>query len=251
MHDKRSPEHILRVEDLGVRFDDTVILENISFTVDRGQTMALVGPNGSGKSILFRALLELIPHSGSVRWQKPAKIAYVPQTFTVERSLPFSVSEFFGLKHIPRERMIELLELVGIGSGHRDSAQGRRHIESHILPQSLGTLSGGQLQRIMIAWSLADDPDVLLFDEPTSGIDIGGQDSIYAHLKSIQQERGLTILLISHDLDVVYGYADHVLCVSRHLVCHGPPRQALDQPTLEKLYGGSIGFTGHEHVHEH
>lgn len=251
MQEQYTSDEILRVSDLGVRFDDVVILENISFTVGRGQTLALVGPNGSGKSVLFRALLGLIPHDGTVHWHASAKIAYVPQTFSVERSLPFSVSEFFGLKRITHERVVELLELVGMGGDHQDPAHGRRHIKQHILPQSLGTLSGGQLQRLMIAWSLADEPDVLLFDEPTSGIDIGGQGSIYSLLKNIQQERALTILLISHDLDVVYGYADHVLCVSRHLVCHGPPKQALDQATLEKIYGGEVGFTGHEHVHEH
>ena len=135
------------------------------------------------------------------------------------------------------------LESVGLKTGHDD----RHHIERHLLNQRMGWLSGGQLQRVLIAWALLDNPDVLLFDEPTAGIDVGGEETIYNLLKKLNDERNLTILLISHDLNIVYKYADSVLCLNKEKICFGPPREVLDPQALIKLYGGEARFYKHEH----
>jgi len=242
---------ILDVRGLSVSFGTSRILSDLSFTVRRGQSVALVGPNGSGKTVLLRTLLGLVPHDGTVAWAAGVRIGYVPQTLTVDRDLPFTVAEFFACKGISRARTLDLLDRLGLGGDHSDPGHARGHITSHVLPQRLGTLSGGQLQRILIAWALAGDPTVLLFDEPTSGIDVGGQQSVYAMLAALQKERDLTILMISHDLDVVYSSADHVLCINRQLVCHGPPKIALDTETVRKLYGTDVGIASHATRHDH
>jgi zinc transport system ATP-binding protein len=242
---------VVQVQDLGVSFHDHKVIKDMSFRVDRGETLALIGPNGCGKSVLLRAMLGLIEHTGTVSWSPGVSIGYVPQSLSVERDMPLTVGEFFGCRDVDRSRTLDLLEHVGMGGDHETSEHARQHITDHVIGQRLGTLSGGQLQRVLVAWSLATDPDVLLFDEPTSGIDIGGQETIYTLLAQIRKKRELTVVLISHDLDVVYEYADHVLCVSERMMCHGPPQQTLNAETLKKLYGSSVAFPEHISTHEH
>lgn len=242
---------VLTVQRLGVTLGDHAVLKDISFTVERGKTFAFIGPNGSGKTVLFRAILDLLPHRGSVSWSGNARVGYVPQALAVDTSFPLTVGELFGCKGVSEDAASALLESVGVGSEHAEAEHRRAHIRDHVMSQRIGTLSSGQFQRMMIAWALADDPDVLLFDEPTSGIDIGGQESVYALLEQVKRERSLTLLLISHDLDVVTQYADAVLCVNVHLVCHGAPKQTLNPATLRKLYGESVAFPEHTNIHEH
>ncbi|MEK7582314.1 MAG: metal ABC transporter ATP-binding protein [Patescibacteria group bacterium] len=232
-------EKVLSVDNLAVSFDNQNVLKGISFSVEKGEVLAIVGPNGSGKSVLFRALLGLIPYSGTIAWNKNLKTSYVPQKLSIERDLPLNVEEFLALKESNREKIIQALQTVGLEDEH--------HIEKHLLRQRLGWLSGGQLQRIMIAWSLLDDPDVLLFDEPTSGIDLGGEGTIYNLLKKLGDQRNLTILLISHDLNIVYKYANNVMCINKEMVCHGIPSEVLDPKALARLYGGETSFYKHEH----
>ena len=236
---------ILTVESLGVKFDKSEVLKEISFFVQKEDVLAIVGPNGSGKSVLFRALLGLIPYSGKIEWAKNIKISYVPQKFHIDKELPLSVGEFLRFKKASKTEIKKALGSVGIYK----EKDGNHHLEHHILKQRLGWLSGGQLQRILIAWAILNNPNVLLFDEPTSGIDVGGEETIYNLLKKLKKELGLTIILISHDLNIVYKYANNVLCINKEMVCHGEPNEVLDPSSLAKLYGGEAGFYKHEHNH--
>jgi len=233
-------EPILRVEKLGVKFDQNEVLRNVSFDVGKSEVLAIVGPNGSGKSVLFRALLGLIPHTGNIQWSTGISIGYIPQKLAIERDLPLNVEEFMRCKSKNREKMLQLLKAVGFQDEH--------HIEQHVLRQRLGLLSGGQLQRVMIAWSLLDSPDVLLYDEPTSGVDLGGEETIYNLLKRLKDAHSLTVLLISHDLNIVYKYANNVLCIDGDMICHGIPSEVLDPKALAQLYGGDASFYKHEHA---
>lgn len=236
-------ESILEVENLGVKFDGQKILENIDFSLKRGEVLAVIGPNGSGKSVLFRAILGLIPHTGKVIWHHNPKISYVPQRLTIERTLPLTVKEFLMLKAQSKEKIMSVLASVGIDTG----PENEHHLEHHILNRRMGFLSGGEFQRVLVAWALINDPDVLFFDEPTTGIDIGGEETIYNLLHELQDKRKLTIVLISHDLNIVYKYADTVICVNKQRVCFGEPHMVLNPEELSSLYGGETKFYHHKH----
>lgn len=237
---------VLKVENLKIKFDENIILDGLDFSVNKGDVLAIVGPNGAGKSVLFKALLGLIPYSGNITWNNDVKIGYVPQKFPVDKELPLSVGEFLGFKKRTKTQVIDTLESLGVlntNSKHHSEF----HLQEHILKQRLGWLSGGQLQRVLIAWALLDNPDVLLFDEPTAGIDIGGEETIYNLLKKMHDEHNLTTLLISHDLNIVYKYANNVLCINKEMICFGTPSTVLDPSALVKLYGGEAGFYKHQH----
>ncbi|OGN01788.1 MAG: ABC transporter ATP-binding protein [Candidatus Yanofskybacteria bacterium RIFCSPLOWO2_02_FULL_43_10] len=236
-----NQQTILSVENLGVKFDNNEILRGLNFIVQKEDVLAIVGPNGAGKSVLFRALLGLIPYSGKIQWAPGLKISYVPQKFNIDKDLPLSVEEFLKFKEKNPKKIIGALKSVGITDEH--------HIEHHVLKERVGWLSGGQIQRVLIAWSILNNPDVLLFDEPTAGIDVGGEETIYNLLKKLKDERGFTVLLISHDLNIVYKYANNVICVNKEMVCHGEPNVVLDPASLAKLYGGETSFYKHEHFH--
>lgn len=231
-------EIILEVKNLSVTLDGEEILKNLSFSVDKGEILAIIGPNGAGKTVLFRALLGLIPYRGDIAWQKEARIGYVPQKFLVERSSPITVKEFFLLQHEhlwrPKKDFLDHLE-------HELSLVG---LSEEILLKPLGELSGGQLQRVLISWAMINHPEILLFDEPTAGIDVGAEETIYNIINKLRKERGTTVIMISHELNIVYKYADEVLCLNREMICHGIPGEVLTPSDLSRVYGEG-GFYKH------
>jgi len=231
---------ILDVSRLTVRFGTTTVLHDLSFSVSRGASLAILGPNAAGKTVLFRALVGAIPFEGAVRWAPGSRIGYVPQKLDLERDIPMSGLDFLRARAAlapglaDREAAVaDALTLVGVP---REAAA-----------QTVGTLSGGQFQRLLIAFALVGDPNVLLLDEPTSGIDAPGQERLNELLHRLQAERDLTALFISHELSVVYRYASEVLCLGRAVTCLGPPRSILTPDLLNDLYGAPIEY----HVHDH
>lgn len=236
-------QEILKIENLNVQFNNHKILNGLNFNVNKGDVLAIVGPNGAGKSILFRALLGLIPYSGKITWAPNTKVSYVPQKFNIETDIPLSVEEFLKFKTKNNETMLNVLKEVGLSDSQHDDF----HLKEHILKQRLGWLSGGQIQRVLIAWAMLDGPNVLLFDEPTTGIDIGGEETIYSLFKKLNAEHKMTILLISHELNIVYKYASSVICLNKEMVCYGAPDEVLDPISLAKLYGGETSFYKHQH----
>ena len=233
-------EKILTVEDLSVSFRDFAVFKDVSFQVKRGEALAIVGPNGSGKTVMFRALLGFLPYQGKVQWEPHIRKGYIPQKLQIDAHFPISVLDFFHFKTRSLKLITEALEAVGISGDEH-------HLKEHVLSKPLGTLSGGQFQRVMIAWAIVDRPDILLFDEPTSGIDVGGEETIYTLLHHLQTKNRLAIILISHDLNIVYKYANTVLCLNKKMICFGEPHDVLDPTSLSKLYGGEAKFYQHEH----
>jgi len=246
----------LVVENLCVKADNRHLLENITFSVEEGSTVAIIGPNGAGKTTLIRAVLGFIPYSpGSVLLfghpmkdaNSHAKVGYVPQKLEFDRTFPLTVSELLGFTVPPlfsfpfvqrkgeKKYIGELLETVGA---------------NELADRGIGSLSGGELQRVMIAKAIVNEPRILFLDEPASGVDIEGQERFYDLVKRLNKEKGLTVILISHDLNVVYRFADNVLCLNRRLVCTGRPAETLTDEVIKTVYGEMMGAYIHS-CHEH
>lgn len=224
---------ILVVSELSVRSQNKTILEDVSFNVKKGTSLAIVGPNGGGKSTLFRALLNLIPYSGTIKWKDKIRMGYVPQSL-VSTDLPISVEEFLRFKC--KTDFDTCIKSVGL--------------EKDILRQSLGSLSGGELQRVLIAWAIVDNPAVLLFDEPTSGVDIGAEEPIYDEVNNLKKEAGITVFLISHNMHVVMHYADYVLALNKRVLFFGDRKSLTHSQLLSIIYGNEFALSEEGHYKE-
>ena len=240
-------ENILEVKDLSVVRNGHTILEKVSFNVEVGDTLAIIGPNGAGKTTLFRAILNLIPYTGVVSWKEDIRIGYVPQKLYVGNDLPLTTLEFLRLKDSNFENIKSVLFSVGLN----DKGEYIDSFEKHILQSRLGDLSGGELQRVLIAYALLGKPNVLLFDEPTAGIDVTGEETIYDLIHKLQAEDDLTIIFISHELQVVNHYANNVLCLNKEKISFGPPMTVVSRETLAKLYGEDVHLHKHEELTPH
>ncbi|HZP92442.1 MAG TPA: metal ABC transporter ATP-binding protein [Burkholderiales bacterium] len=232
------------MKDVSVVLGGELIVRGVSFALHRGEITTIVGPNGSGKTTLFRALLGLVPFEGEIRWQAGISVGYVPQRFSIAPSTPITATEFFLLKSkrfwLPERAFLD----------HLDHELGLVGLRRDVLHRPLGRLSSGELQRLLVAWAMLNHPDVLLFDEPTAAVDIGFTETIYAIMRRLTEERGTAILLISHDLNVVFRYAENVLCVNRQLLCQGPPTEVLTPAELKRLFGEVALYRhGHDDAH--
>ncbi len=247
---------ILSVENLCVKANGHHLIENITFSVEKGSIVAIIGPNGAGKTTLVKTLLGLVPAAaGTVSFfggppnknSFHSRVGYVPQSLDFDRTIPLTVSELLGFnvppiytfhmvrKQSEKEHVEELLGRVG--------AQG-------LSQRKVGSLSGGELQRVMIAKAIVNDPEILILDEPASGVDIEGQERFYDLVQRLNKEKGLTVILISHDLNIVYRYADNVLCLNRKLICTGKPAEALTDDVIKSVYGEMMGGYIHS-CHDH
>jgi zinc transport system ATP-binding protein len=224
--DNNGDNFILQVSNLTVEISNQPIINNLNFKIKRGITLAIVGPNGAGKTTLFRALLNLVPYTGKIAWNGKVKIGYVPQILSV-RDIPISVKEFLAFKNESEEDMKAVLTSVGLDS-------------KAVLEKSLATLSGGQTRRVLIAWAIVDKPDVLLFDEPTSGVDLDSEEAIYGMLRSLTAKNEITLLLISHDLHIVREYSDYALALNKCLVFFGESQEVMNPETQKLIYGEPI-----------
>jgi zinc transport system ATP-binding protein len=216
-------------------------LDDISFSIDRDDTLAIIGPNGAGKTVLFKTLLGLVPFKGKVEWASDARIGYVPQKLAVGKDIPLTVREFLNLKGRGRNEVQEAIRSVGF----LEKAE-HLHNDERVLNTCLGELSGGEIQRVLIAYALLGDPNVLLFDEPTAGVDVSGEETIYDLIHKLQEKADLTIIFISHELQVVNHYANNVLCLNKEKISFGPPMKSVTKETLEKLYGEDVNL--HKHL---
>jgi len=215
---------VLKVSNLSVKFLNQTVLDNISFQLKRGATLAIVGPNGAGKTVLFRTLLNLVPFTGKIEWAGKAKIGYVPQKLSAS-DIPISVREFLSFKNL--YNIENSLKLVGLHN-------------KDVLNKSLGVLSGGQLQRVLIAWAIIDKPNVLLFDEPTTGVDLDSEEAIYKMLGELKTENEITILLISHDLHIVRDFSDYMLALNRCVTFFGESKSIMDENVQRIVYGEPV-----------
>jgi zinc transport system ATP-binding protein len=224
---------ILEVKNLCVSLGGEEILKNLSFSVYEDEVLAILGPNGGGKTTLLKALLNIIPYEGEITWKENIKIGYVPQRLNQIKDVPLNIKEFFELEDIEAEETLNILKILGLNKD--------------VLFKKINELSSGQLQRILIGWSIAKDPEVLLFDEPLTGIDIGGQETVYNLLAKLKKEKKFTIIFVTHELSIVNNLADNVLCLNKEMLCNSTPEKVLNPEILSKLYSEEVKFYHHTH----
>ncbi len=251
---QHAGEMAIETKEVRLDFSGTPVLRGVNLRVPHGQIVALIGPNGSGKTTLLRAILGLEKtSSGEIKLfgesnlkKSLPRIGYVPQRLTLERNFILNVREFLALRlqqtqnwfWQSRRRTDEMIRptLAEIG------------IEP-LLDRPIAQLSGGQLQRVLIAFSLLHKPDLLLLDEPTAGVDLPGEQTFYELISEIQKRHHLTVLLVSHDLSMVYKHASWVYALNGVICCEGPPEHVMNAESLKQAYGIHVSPYHHHHAH--
>lgn len=233
---------LIETRDLSLRYSSAPVLSHVDFAISKGEIVTVVGPNGSGKSTLIRALLgALKPTRGSV-WRRPGlRIGYVPQRLAIDASLPMTVSGFLSLPHRKgAEEVAAAMTRVGI---------------EELEWRQMTALSGGQFQRVLLARALLSEPEILILDEPTQGLDHPGIESFYRLIEEVRKDTGAAILLVSHDLHVVMRASDRVICLNGHICCEGSPAVVSEAPEYRALFGigsgGALALYRHDHDHDH
>ncbi len=232
------------IEATGLGFQDGArsVLHDISLSISTGEIVTIVGPNGSGKTTLLRLLIgALKPTVGHVRHAADLKIGYTPQRLAIDRTLPLTTDRFLALAgSTTPEQRAKVLKTVGMPA---------------LRAEQLICLSGGELQRVLLARALLRHPNLLILDEPTQGLDQPGGAAFYRLIESVRNHTNCAVLMVSHDLHVVMRASDRVICLNGHICCQGTPTLVLDHPEYRKMFGGeaesTLAFYRHDHDHRH
>ncbi|MGI0028462.1 MAG: metal ABC transporter ATP-binding protein [Nitrososphaera sp.] len=239
----------MEIDRLSYAYSGNLVLDSISFSISEGDILGMIGPNGAGKTTLFSCMLGLLGgYSGTIRiFDEDIKknsrvfrsIGYMPQRKSIEPNFPATAQEVvsFGITpgRISKERIASALEIVGM-------------LEQK--DRRVGELSGGQQQRVLIAKAIVNDPKLLILDEPAMGIDLETQNRFYSLLRKLNQEKKITIIWASHDLDAVNRLASSVACINRSVFFHGKTHEFFENPDLLKAYSES-SMQAHMHLHDH
>ncbi len=242
----------IEIKNMWVRYNGLVVLEDINLAVEEREIMSIVGPNGSGKSTLLRSIMgfkEYFRGTVEVFGKSPAQIqgtgvfGYLPQSTSYDPGFPVSVFDVVAMARFSRKPFLERLSredrsLIEESLSRVEMLDHRRH--------HFGSLSGGQKQRVLIARALALKPRILMLDEPATGLDAVAQDGFYDLLRELRDRRGLTILMVSHDIGTVSAVVDRLACVKRRLHFHGRPADCIDGEEMEKIFGRNIHFIKHD-----
>lgn len=233
---------LLEIQGLNVSFGTETVLSHVDLVVNPGEIVTIVGPNGSGKTTLLRAILGATrPSSGRVVKRKGLRIGYVPQKLAIDSTLPITARRFLDLPaRVSDEAAQNALEQTGA---------------AQLADRQLTDLSGGQLQRVLLARALIGSPELLLLDEATQGLDQPGSADFYRLIEEVRQDLGCAILMVSHELHVVMAASDRVICLNGHVCCHGTPEHVASAPEYRALFGsgtkGALALYRHEHDHAH
>lgn len=235
-------EILIEAADICVAYGSQTVLEHVGIEVRRGEIVTLIGLNGAGKTTLVKTLLGLLkPQSGSVTRRPGVRIGYVPQRIDRDPVLPLNVRRFLTLAGgITEDALAEALSQVGV---------------SDILDRPLADLSGGEMQRVLLARALLRRPDLLVLDEPLAGVDMAGQTELYRLIPQIRDRYHCGVLMVSHDLHVVMAATDQVVCLNHHVCCTGHPHSVARDPAFVELFGTSFAKVAavysHHHDHAH
>lgn len=233
-------EPLIELRNVGVRVGNQIILSNVNLDIHPREIVTLIGPNGAGKTTLVRVVLGLMEFTGIRKLQPRLRVGYMPQKLELNPQLPISVTRFLKISGVDDKNLFHRMEQTGI-----------RAIANH----PMQSVSGGELQRVLLARALMQNPDLLVLDEPAQGVDVIGQAEMYALIHKIKSEQGCGVLMVSHDLHLVMAQTDRVICLNHHICCHGHPDQVSHDPAFIELFGKTISenlapYT-HHHDHEH
>ena len=235
-----DPEALISARGLTAVRGGKPLLSSVDIDIRPREIVTLIGPNGAGKTTLVRLLLGLENASaGEVRPKSGLRIGYVPQRFDVDRTLPMTVARFLMLgTGVDRKQAEGALFEVGAG---------------RILDRQISDVSGGELQRAVLARALLRAPELLVLDEPLRGVDFTGEAELYALITALRERRGVGVLLVSHDLHVVMASSDRVICLNRHVCCSGIPETVAQHPEYMRLFGpeAARAFAIYQHHHDH
>lgn len=233
---------LVSVENVSVLNDAKYRLQNVTLDVNRGEIVTIVGPNGSGKTTLIQSIIgAIVPDKGKISYSSDCRIGYVPQKLQLNANLPMDVKRFLQLTS---------------GQKQRDTSAIIGEFEfQQIADTQLANLSGGQLQRVLLAQAILQDPTLLVLDEPTQGLDQPATARFYQDIVRIRDERRLGVIMVSHDLHVVMSATNRVICLNHHICCEGTPDRVSKAPEYRKLFGlgtgGALALYRHEHDHSH
>ena len=231
--------HCMKISDINVRFGKEVILENINIHIHCGSLTVLIGPNGAGKSTLLKSILGEVKHTGKIsfrnlKYNKEEKmtIGYVPQSLNIERDIPVTVYDLFAsyISNYPvwfkkskklYQKIREQLKIFSI---------------EDCIDKQVGKLSGGELQRVLLSIAIIPMPNLLILDEPVSGIDHNGVRDFYKIVNQLKHENDIAILLVSHDLNLVKKYADKVILLDHKVICEGTPETVYNNPRFHEIF---------------
>lgn len=230
---------LLTLDSIGFTTGEKKILDSISFHLKPHEIVTVIGPNGAGKSTLVKLVLGLLqPSSGNIHSSRKLNIGYVPQHLSLDATLPMKVSRFLSLADVTKAQRYNALDFLNI---------------RHLAGQQIHKLSGGEMQRVLLARAIAREPDLLVLDEPLQGVDITGQTELYRLIANTRDTMGCTILMVSHDLHLVMAQTDSVICLNQHICCHGQPENVSQHPEYLKLFGqrASEDIAVYQHHHDH
>ncbi|ENY73176.1 high-affinity zinc ABC transporter ATP-binding protein [Aeromonas diversa CDC 2478-85] len=214
---------LVELKDVSLAFEGRTVLDKVSFSLEKGKITTLVGPNGAGKSTLSKLVLGLLtPGSGSITRVPRLRIGYVPQKIYLDPTLPLTVERFLNLARGARRSIPEVLARVGA---------------THLQGDRMQQLSGGELQRVLLARALRVEPELLVLDEPVQGVDVSGQVELYALISELARELDCAVLMVSHDLHLVMASTHEVICLNGHVCCHGAPESVARHPEFARLFG--------------
>ena len=235
-------EPLIEAKDLCVRRQGGLVLDNVSLTLGERDFITLIGPNGAGKSVLLRHLLKLeSPNSGTVKHRHGIRIGYVPERFQIDPTLPLPVRRFLTLNNNQSAEAVEALAVEANCAG--------------LLDKPLANLSGGELQRVLLARALSSNPHVLMLDEPAQNLDVSGQLQFYRLIDELYEKRNLSVLMVSHDLHMVMSSTRQVVCLFHHICCSGAPDSVARDPEFVQMFGAEMAkmmaVYQHSHAHDH
>lgn len=231
--------HCIKIKNLGVTIGEQKILKAINLHIHCGTLTAIIGKNGAGKSTLMRAILDDIPHEGEIEFKdrengrmQKLKIGYVPQYLNVEKHTPVSVYDMIASYQSNVPVFFKKSRRV-----YEEIRESLRVFEAEgLIDKQVCNLSGGELQRVMLSMAVMEEPNLLLLDEPVSGIDQNGMELFYKRMEYLKEHFDLAVILISHDLDYVKKYADHVVLLDEEILAQGTPKEVYGSEAFRKTF---------------